>query len=165
MAIEGCCTGNFVRFHGESRLGQGHLCHVTSVPMHTGLRILFPSLSCLLPWCLPLSKSSVHVLTSYVPRQWFKEISYSRRYSRKGAIFIPAKMKVFWEPKLRVQVHPYLHRFCGALMASWSLSVGSQQVTAVTVCVPSLSWPAVPNVHLAQGFSCKGLYERSLLAR
>lgn len=42
----------------------------------------------------------------------------------KGAIFVPAKMKVFWEPNWGQQVHPCLHRFCGAVMAWWKAGCG-----------------------------------------
>lgn len=69
----------------------------------------------------PLSESSVLVLTSYVPRQWFKEITYSG--GRVQSSCLP-KWRFSESQNWGQQVHPCLHRFCGAVMAWWKPGCG-----------------------------------------
>lgn len=163
MAIEGCCTGYFERLHGDSHLGRDHLCQVTSVPMHTGLYMLFPPLSCFLPWCLLLSESSVLCQLLTPPS------NDTRRYPTlaKEHNVHTWQNAGFLSPPLRAAGLSLPAQFLGSSSGlGGSLSAGGCQVSTLsTLVMLSLSWPTVPNAHLAQGFSCKGSLWKILLGK
>lgn len=137
MAIEGCCTGYFERLHGDSHLGRDHLCQVTSVPVHTGLYMLFPPFSCFLPWCLLLSKSSVLCQLLCQPPS-----NDTRRYpalAKEHNVHTCRNAGFLRVPSWEQLVHPCLPSFWGAAVA-----LGGASLLEAARLAPSAPWSCLP---------------------
>lgn len=84
----------------------------------------------------------------------------------KGAIFVPAKMKVFWEPKLRAASPPLSTQILwgsNGLMEGWLWEATRLLLSLLCVCLHCPGQPC-PMFTLLKDSPAKGFCERPLLA-